>query len=144
MAITQSMATSFKQEILVGTHDFTSTTGDVFKLSLHSAGATISAGTADYTAAGGECASSGSYATGGGTLTSVTPTTSGTTAFCDFNDISFTSATISADGAGIYNSSNANKWVAGLDFGSTKTSTNGTFSITFPTADATNAILRIA
>ena len=144
MAITQSMATSFKQQILVKGHDFTATTGDTFKMTLHSATATISAGTADYTAAGGECASSGTYAAGGSTLTSVTPTTSGTTAFCDFSDISWTSATISADGAGIWNSSAANAWVAGLDFGSTKTSTSGTFSVTFPTADASNAILRIA
>lgn len=140
MSITQSMATSYKLELLGARH---SMTADAFMFSLYSSSALLSAGTAGYTAAG-ECASSGSFATGGATLTNVSPTSSGTTAFCDFNDISFTSATISADGAGIYNSSKGNAWVAALDFGSTKTSTNGTFAVTFPAADSSNAILRIA
>ena len=85
-----------------------------------------------------------SYSSGGGSLTSVTPTTSGTTAICDFADISFTSATITARGAMIYNSSNSNKAVCILDFGGDKTSTSGTFTIQFPAADASNAILRLA
>ena len=89
-------------------------------------------------------ASSGTYATGGGTLTKVAPSTSGTTALTDFADLSFTTATITAMGALIYNSTNSNKAVAVLDFTSNKTSTSGTFTIQFPTADASNAIIRIA
>ena len=142
MSISQAMATSFKQEILVGTHNFTAGQ-HAMKLALFSSTALLSAGTGAYTSAG-EVGSAGSYAAGGGTLTNVTPNTSGSTAFCDFNDISFTSATISADGAMIYNSSASNKCVCILDFGATKTSTAGTFTITFPAADASNAIIRIA
>jgi VCBS repeat-containing protein len=92
----------------------------------------------------GEVTTSNSYSTGGGTLTRVDPTTSGTTAFTDFNDLSFTTATITAMGALIYNSSASNKAVCVLDFTSNKTSTSGTFTIQFPTADASNAIIRIA
>ena len=91
-----------------------------------------------------EVSASGTYTAGGGSLTSVTPTTSGTTAICDFADISFTSATITARAALIYNSSNSNKAVCVLDFGGDKTSTSGTFTIQFPAADASNAILRLA
>jgi len=151
MAITQAMCTSFKQELLVGTHNFTTGTGDTFKLALYAIGsggksattATLGASTTAFTTTG-EVASSGSYATGGGTLTNVTPTTSGTTAFTDFADLSFTTATITARGALIYNSTDSNKAVAALDFGGDKTSTAGTFTIQFPTADASNAIIRIA
>lgn len=151
MAITQAMCTSFKQELLVGTHNFTTGTGDTFKLALYAIGAggksattaTLGASTTGFTTTG-EVASSGSYATGGGILTNVTPTTSGTTAFTDFADLSFTTATITARGALIYNSSDSNKAVAVLDFGGDKTSTAGTFTIQFPTADASNAIIRIA
>lgn len=151
MAITQAMCTSFKQELLVGTHNFTTGTGDTFKLALYAIGAggkasttaTLGASTTGFTTTG-EVASSGSYATGGGTLTNVTPTTSGTTAFTDFADLSFTTATITARGALIYNSTDTNKAVAVLDFGGDKTSTAGTFTIQFPTADASNAIIRIA
>ena len=130
MAITQAVCTSFKQEILVEGHDFTATTGDTFKIALYSSS--------------NEVSNSGTYTAGGGSLTSVTPTTSGTTALCDFSDISFTSATITARGAVIYNSSNSNKAVCVLDFGGDKTSTSGTFTIQFPTADSSNAILRLA
>ena len=130
MAITQAVCTSFKQEILVEGHDFTATTGDTFKIALYSSSNEVSA--------------SGTYTAGGGSLTSVTPTTSGTTALCDFADISFTSATITARGALIYNSSNSDKAVCVLDFGGDKTSTSGTFTIQFPTADSSNAILRLA
>ena len=151
MAITQAMCTSFKQELLVGTHNFTTGTGDTFKLALYAIGAggkssttaTLGASTTGFTTTG-EVASSGSYATGGGTLTNVTPTTSGTTAFTDFADLSFTTATITARGALIYNSTDTNKAVAVLDFGGDKTSTAGDFQIQFPTADATTAIIRIA
>jgi hypothetical protein len=138
------MCTSFKQELLTGVHDFTAGTGDTFKLALYDNNASFTAATTAYTATN-EVGDSGSYSAGGGTLTSVTPTSSGTTAFCDFNDLDFTSATITARGALIYNSSVAgNPAVAVLDFGADKTSTNGTFTIQFPTADATNAIVRIA
>ena len=138
------MCTSFKQEVLQGIHNFTTSTGDIFKLALYTNSASFTAATTAYTATN-EVANSGSYAAGGGSLVSVTPTTSGTTAFADFDDLAFTSATITARGALIYNSSAAgNPTVAVLDFGSDKTSTTGTFTIQFPTADASNAIIRIA
>ena len=151
MAIAQAMCTSFKQELLVGTHNFTNSSGNTFKLALYAEGsggkssttATLGATTTAFTTTG-EVASSGTYATGGGSLTNVTPTTSGTTAFTDFNDLSFTTATITAMGALIYNSSASNKAVCVLDFTSNKSSTSGTFTIQFPTADASNAIIRIA
>ena len=116
MAITQAVCTSFKQEILVETHDFTATTGDTFKIALYSSSATLSASTTAYSATN-EVSDSGTYTAGGGSLTNVTPTTSGTTALTDFADISFTSATITARGALIYNSSESNKAVCVLDFG---------------------------
>ena len=143
MAITQAVCTSFKQEILVEGHDFTATTGDTFKIALYTSSATLSASTTAYSSTN-EVSNSGTYTAGGGSLTSVTPTTSGTTAICDFSDISFTSATITARGALIYNSTDSNKAVVVLDFGGDKTSTSGTFTIQFPTADASNAIIRIA
>lgn len=151
MAITQAMCTSFKTELLTGTHNFTNSSGNTFKLALYaissggksSTTATLGATTTAFVT-NGEVATSGSYATGGGTLTNVTPSASGTTAITDFADLSFTTATITARGALIYNSSATNKAVAVLDFGANKTSTSGTFTIQFPTADASNAIIRIA
>lgn len=138
------MCTSFKQELLVGTHNFTASTGDTFKLALYDNNASFTAATTAYTATD-EVAASGSYASGGGSLVNVTPTTDGTTAITDFDDLDFTSATITARGALIYNSSaSGDPTVAVLDFGSDKTSTTGTFTIQFPTADASNAIIRIA
>ena len=138
------MCTSFKQEILQGVHDFTASTGNTFKLALYTNSASFTAATTAYTATN-EVGNSGTYAAGGGTLTNVTPTTSGTTAFTDFDDLSFTSATITARGALIYNDTVAgDPAVVVLDFGSDKTSTAGTFTIQFPTADASNAIIRIA
>ena len=138
------MCTSFKVEILKGVHNFTASSGDTFKLALYTNSASFTAATTAYTT-GNEVANSGSYSAGGGTLVSATPVASGTTAVCDFADLAFTSATITARGALIYNSSAAgNPTVAVLDFGSDKTSTTGTFTIQFPTADATNAIVRIA
>jgi hypothetical protein len=142
MAITQALCTSFKVEILQGIHDFTASTGDVFKLALYTSSATLDATTTAYSATN-EVPDSGSYAAGGGALTNITPTSSGTTAFLDFADISFTSATITARGALIYNSSKSNRAVAVLDFGSDKISTTGTFTVQFPAADSTNAIVRI-
>ena len=103
MSITQAMCTSFKDQILEAVHDFRTSGGDVFKLALYSSAATLDATTTAYTSSN-EVANSGTYAAGGGSLTNVTPTTTGTTAFTDFDDISFTSATINARGALIYNS----------------------------------------
>ena len=138
------MCTSFKVEILKGVHNFTASSGNTFKLALYTNSASFTAATTAYTTAN-EVANSGSYSAGGGTLVSATPVASGTTALCDFADLAFTSATITARGALIYNSSAAgNPTVAVLDFGADKTSTTGTFTIQFPTADATNAIVRIA
>ena len=151
MAIAQAMCTSFKKELLEGVHNFKNSGGDTFKLALFAEGsggkssttATLGASTTALVTTG-EVATSGSYSTGGGTLTRVDPSTSGTTALTDFADLSFTTATITAMGALIYNSSDSNKAVAVLDFTSNKTSTAGTFTIQFPTADASNAIIRIA
>tara|TARA_R100000995_G_scaffold18492_1_gene7605 strand:- start:149 stop:604 length:456 start_codon:yes stop_codon:yes gene_type:complete len=151
MAITQAMCTSFKKELLEGVHNFKNSGGDTFKLALYaissggksSTTATLGATTTALVTTG-EVASSGSYTTAGGTLTRVDPTTSGTTAFTDFADVSFTTATITARGALIYNSSDSNKAVAVLDFGGNKTSTSGTFTVQFPTANGSNAIIRIA
>ena len=138
------MCTSFKQELLQGVHDFTASTGSTFKLALYDNNASFTAATTAYTASD-EVGNSGTYSAGGGTLTNVTPTTSSTTALTDFADLSFTSATITARGALIYNDTAAgDPSVVVLDFGSDKTSTSGTFTIVFPTADASNAIIRIA
>jgi hypothetical protein len=138
------MCTSFKVELMQGIHNFTNGTGNTFKLAMYDNSASFTAATTAYTNTN-EVANSGTYAAGGGTLTNVTPTSSGTTAFTDFADLSFTSATITAYGAMIYNDSAAgDPSVCILDFGGAKTSTNGTFTIVFPTADASNAIIRIA
>ena len=138
------MCTSFKQEILQGVHNFTASTGDSFKLALYTNSASFTAATTAYTASN-EVGNSGSYSAGGGTLTNVTPTTSGTTAFADFDDLTFTSATITARGALIYNDTAAgDPSVIVLDFGGAKTSTAGDFEIVFPAAAASTAIVRIA
>lgn len=142
MPITQSMCTSFKQEILVATHDFTLTTGDVFKIALYTSSATLDATTTAYSATD-EVAGTG-YTAGGATLTNVTPTSSGTTGYVDFDDVTWSASTITARGALIYNSSKSDKAVAVLDFGSDKTSTAGDFTVSFPAFDASNAIVRIA
>jgi hypothetical protein len=138
------MCTSFKVELMKAVHNFTTGTGNTFKLALYDNSASFTAATTAYTATN-EVTASGSYSAGGGALTNVTPTSTSTTAFTDFADLSFTSATITAYGAMIYNDSAAgDPSVCILDFGGAKTSTAGTFTIIFPTADATNAILRIA
>ena len=142
MAITQAMCTSFKVELLTATHNFTNSSGHTFKLALFTDSGSLGAGTTAYSTSN-EASGTG-YSAGGNTLTNVTPTSGGTTAFTDFADTSFTSSTITARGALIYNSSQSNKAVCVLDFGSDKSSTSGTFSIIFPTADASNAIIRIA
>jgi hypothetical protein len=142
MAITQALCTSFKQELLQGIHDFTASTGDTFKLALFTSSASLDASTTVFSTSN-EVSGTG-YTSGGIALTNVTPTTSGTTAFIDFDDATFSDATITAAGALIYNSTDNDRAVAVLDFGGDKTSTNGDFSIQFPTADASNAIVRIA
>lgn len=127
-----------------GVHNFTNGTGNTFKLAMYDNSASFTAATTAYTATN-EVANSGTYTAGGGTLTNVTPTSSGTTAFTDFADLSFTSATITAFGALIYNDSAAgDPTVCVLDFGGAKTSTAGTFTIVFPAATASDAIIRIA
>jgi hypothetical protein len=156
MAITTAMCTSFKSELLQGIHNFhngsgggtttTTGTGNTFKIALYTSSATLSASTTAY-ATTNEVSGTG-YSAGGNTLTNVDPTTSGTTALTDFADTTWSSASITARGALIYNSSttagSANRAVCALDFGADKTSTSGDFVIQFPAADASNAIIRIA
>jgi len=138
------MCTSFKVELMRGIHNFTTSTGNTFKLALYNNSASFTAATTAYTSSN-EVSASGSYSAGGGALTNVTPSSTGTTAFTDFADLSFTSATITAFGALIYNDTAAgDPSVCVLDFGGAKTSTSGTFTIIFPTNDATSAIIRIA
>jgi len=142
MAITQAMCTSFKKELLTATHNF-ATNGNAFKLALYTSSATMGATTTAYSTSQ-EVSNSGSYAAGGSALTKVAPTSSGTTGFTDFADLSFTTATITARGALIYNDTNSDKAVCVLDFGGDKSSSSGTFTIQFPAASASAAIIRIA
>lgn len=143
MAITQAMCTSFKQELMQALHDFDNPGGNTFKIALYTSSATLGAATTAYSTTN-EVPSTGNYTAGGNTLTAVTPTSSGTTAFTDFADTVWSNATITANGALIYNSTNSNRAVCVLAFGGDKTSTAGDFTIIFPTADASNAIIRIA
>jgi len=149
MAITQAMATSFKVDILNGVHAFGttvtrgSTAADTFKIALYTSSATLDSTTTAYSVTN-EISGTG-YTAGGNTLSvSQVPTSTSTTAWLDFADTTWSSATITANGALIYNSSQSNKAVAVLAFGGDKTSTNGDFTIVFPTADSSNAIIRIA
>ena len=142
MAITQAMCTSFKKELLEGTHNFKNSGGSTFKLALFTSSATLGASTTAY-ATTNEVSGTG-YSAGGNTLTRVDPSTDGTTAITDFADTTFSTATITANGALIYNSSASDKAVIVLAFGGDKTSTAGDFTVQFPTADASNAIIRIA
>ena len=146
MAITSAVCTSFKVELLKGVHNFTATTGNTFKIALYTSSASLGAGTTAYSTSNEITNSSGTaYTAGGATLTSVTPVADSTTAVCDFNDVSYTSASFTANGALIYNdSASGDPACAVIAFGSDKTVTSGTFTIQFPTADATNAIIRIA
>jgi len=140
MPITQGMATSFKVQILNGQQNFSANT---FKIALYTSSATINENTTAYSATN-EVASTGNYTAGGNTLTvSVTPTNTGNVAFLSFANTTWANATITANGALIYNNSFGNAAVAVLAFGGDKTSTNGTFAINFPTADASNAIIRL-
>ena len=143
MAISQAMVTSFKVGILDGTFDFSSGTTQVFKIALFTSAAALDAATTAYTTAN-EVVGTG-YVAGGNTLTiDANPASTGTTAFLDFADTTWSTATITARGALIYKSGGTNPAIAVLDFGSDKTSTAGDFTIVFPAADASNAIIRIA
>ena len=150
MAITSAVCTSFKVLILKGQMDFTASTGDTFKIALYTSSVTLGAGTTDYNATNEITNTSGTaYTAGGAALTSVTPTSSGTTAYCDFSDVSWTSASFTANGCLIYNTTTGTGTgttdaVAAIAFGGDKTVSSGTFTIQFPTADASDAILRIA
>ncbi len=153
MAITSAICNSFKQELLVEGHNFTNGT-DAFKLALFTEDATLSKSTTAYTAPADGTAdptntkevssTSTGYTTGGNTLTSTTPVLSGDTACCKFADTSFTSASFTARGCLIYNSTNSNKAVCAINFGANKTVTSGTFTIQFPAQTAGNAIIQIA
>ena len=158
MAITTAMCTSFKSELLQGIHNFhngsgggtttTTGTGNTFKIALFTSSATLSASTTAYATTNEVSATGTNYTAGGNTLTNVDPSTSGTTALTDFADTTWSSSSITARGCLIYNSSTtagtANRAVCALDFGADKTSTSGDFTIQFPAADASNAIIRIA
>ncbi len=137
------MCTSFKKELMTATHDFTNSSGNTFKIALYDNSASFTAATTAYTATN-EITGTG-YTGGGGALTNVTPTSSGTTGYTDFADFTWSTATITARGALIYNdTASGNPTVVVLDFLSDKTSTAGDFKIVFPTDDASNAIIRIA
>jgi hypothetical protein len=142
MAITQAMCTSFKKELLEGVHNFKNSGGSTFKLALFTSSATLGAATTAYATTNE--ATGTNYTAGGNALTRVDPSSSGTTALTDFADLTFSTATITANGALIYNSSASDKAVIVLAFGGDKTSTAGDFTIQFPAADASNAIIRIA
>ena len=145
MAISSAICSSFKQELLQGKHSFESSGGHTFKIALFTSSASLGAATTDYSTSNEISNTSGSaYSAGGATLTSVTPALSGSTAVCDFSDVSYTSASFTANGALIYNDSQSDKAVAVIAFGGDKTVSSGTFTIQFPTADASNAIIRIA
>jgi hypothetical protein len=141
MAITSAICTSFKQELLVGTHNFTNGANS-FKLALYTSSANLGAATTAFTTTGQ--ASGTNYSSGGSALTNVTPFATGTTAVCDFNDLTFSNATITARGCLIYNDTQSDKAVCAVDFGGDKTSTAGDFTVVFPTPTATGAIIRLA
>jgi hypothetical protein len=146
MAITTNAITnSFKEDLLNGLHDFAVSTGDVYKLALYDSSASIGADTTSYAVGiSGQVADTGQYAAGGGALVNALVSLNGTTAFVDFDDLSFTGVTLTARGALIYNTSETSKSVCVLDFGGDKTATSGTFTIQFPDANDTQAIIRIS
>ena len=141
MAITSAICNSFKQEILVEGHNLTNG-ADTIKLALYTSSATLGAGTTAYVTTG---QSSGTnYTAGGSNLTNVTPALSGSTAVCDFSDLTFSDATVTARGCLLYNSTNSNKAICAIDFGGDKTSTAGDFTVVFPSASSSAAIIRLA
>ena len=141
MAITSAICTSFKQEILVEGHNLTNG-ADSIKLALYTSSATLGAGTTAFVTTGQ--ATGTNYSSGGSALTNVTPTTSGTTAIVDFADLTFSTATVTARGGLLYNTTNSNKAICAIDFGGDKTSTAGDFTVVFPSPTATGAIIRLA
>lgn len=148
MALTQAMCTSFKQELLTAGHDFSAAAGSTFNLALFRATASIvgtfGAATTNFSEMGADEASGTGYSSGGAALTNIEPTTSGTTAFTDFADLTFSTVTITSSGCLIYNTSLANAAVGVFDFGADVSATAGDFTVQFPTADASNAVIRIA
>ena len=146
MAITSAVCNSFKTEVLQALHNFTASSGNSFKLALYTSSATLNKSTTAYSTSNEITNSSGSaYTAGGKALTSVTPALSTDTACCDFADVSWTSASFTANGCLIFNdSASGDPAVCAIAFGGDKTVSSGTFTIQFPTADASNAILRIA
>lgn len=142
MAITQALCTSFKQELLTGTHDLTATTGDVFKMALYTSSATLDATTTVYSSTNE--VSGTNYNPGGVALTNVTPASSGTVAYAQFANPTFVGVTVTARGALIYNASKANRAVCVLDFGTDKTVTAADFEVPMPAANATTALIRLA
>ena len=143
MAITQAIANTFKQQLLQGGHNFNATGGNTFKLALYTSAATLDSSTTVYTSTGEISAPTGTYSTGGGVLSNVSPLVSNGVAFINFSDISFTGVTLTAAGALIYNSTLTNAAVCALDFNGDKTATSGTFTVQFPAANTTQAIIRI-
>ena len=146
MAITSAICNSFNTEILKAVHNFTASTGNTFKIALYTSSATLSASTTAYGTSNEITNSSGSaYTAGGKALTSVTPTLDSSTAVCDFADISWTSASFTANGCLIYNdTATGDPAVCAVAFGGDKTVSSGTFTVQFPAAAATTAIVRIA
>jgi hypothetical protein len=146
MAITTNAITnSFKEDLLNGLHDFAVSTGDVYKLALYDSSASIGADTTSFAVGiSGQVGNTGQYTSGGGALVNALVSLNGTTAFVDFDDLSFTGVTLTARGALLYNTSETNKSVCVLDFGGDKTATAGTFTIQFPAANDTQAIIRIS
>ena len=142
MAISTAMCTSFKSQLMSGLHDFDNPSGNTFKIALYTSSATLGAATTAYSTSD-EVVGTG-YTAGGNTLTSVSPTTSGTTAYVDFADVTWSNSTITANGALVYNTSASNASVIVLAFGSDKSTSNGDFTIIFPTANSSDAIIRIS
>ena len=143
MAITQAMCTSFKKELMEAKHNFLLSGGDTFKIALYTSSATLSAATTAYSATNE--VSGTNYTAKGNTLTRIDPSSSGTTGFTDFADTTWASSTITARGAVIFNEdTTGDTSVIVLNFGADKSSSSGDFTITFPTADASDAIIRIA
>ena len=143
MAITSAVCTSFKVELLKGVHNFSASGGNTFKIALYTSSASLGASTTAYSTSN-EISGTG-YTAAGATLTSVDPVADSTTAVCDFSDVSYTSATFTANGCLIYNdSASGDPACVVVAFGGDKTVTSGTFTIQFPTADASNAIIRLA
>ena len=143
MAITQAMCTSFKKELLEAKHNFLLSGGNTFKIALYTSSASLGASTTAYSATNE--VSGTNYTAAGNTLTRIDPSSSGTTALTDFADTTWSSSTITARGAVIYNdTASGDPSVLVLNFGSDKASSSGDFTIAFPAADASNAIIRIA